>query len=127
MSDEPIRDWLEERLKDLLPSDWVIRKNQVQTGTLSKVTVTFKLMRIRKSPAAPAGELENEIIITIAHPSTDIVQAEDALDDQVIELLTAIDLTEGIYWTLAEKVQVGDTYLGWDITAQIYSQKQRKL
>ena len=122
MSDS-VRDWLEKQLKPILPDNWMIRKNHTSDGLNAKVTVTFKHQRISKTSAAPGASLENRVVITVTHPSTDQAQAENALDDQVLEVCSALDTIENLDWTEAEKVLDNDR-LAWDITTLIYSKKK---
>ena len=122
MSDNP-REWLLAQLVPLVPSDWKVLPNQVDPSTIDRVTVIFKFTELTRLPEAPAGSISNQVIITIIDPHNDHVLAEDALDDSVLDLVTTLDSLPRIAWSKASKVLAFDRYLGWDITAQIITQK----
>jgi hypothetical protein len=124
VSDNPtVREWLEGQLTALLPDGWKIIPNQKTPQTIDVTTVVVKLTTIEPLAEAPAGSLSNGAVITIADPHKDDVAAENALDDSVLALCTALDALAGITWSKAQKVLVNDTYLGWDITCSILSTK----
>jgi hypothetical protein len=118
-----VREFLAAQLTTLLPGTWKLIPNQRMPETIDKTTVVVKLTTIEPLAEAPAGTLSNGAVITVADPHQDDVTAENALDDAVLELCTAIDAVPGMTWTKAEKVLVGQSYLGWDITASILSKK----
>jgi len=124
MSDDTIRGWLETRLKPLLPDAWSFTPTMGMPETLSRITVAIKHMSIDPLAEAPRGHLDNEVVVTVADPHTDQAKAEVALDDQVLELVNALDGIEGLAFKGAKKVSVTDTYIGWDITCQIISKKK---
>lgn len=122
MSDKSVREWLEDELTPLLPTAWKIIPNQVGVETLSKVTVIISHLAIRKLADAPSY-MENDVTITILDPHTDQVRAENDLDDNVLELATALDSLSGLIFQSANKVFAAETYLGWDIKVSIHSRK----
>ncbi len=119
-----VRDYLKTELTPLLPAGWTIIPNQKMPETITKITVVLKHLTIEPSPANPIGSLNNHVTITVADPHTDQVRAENALDDAVVELLTALDGHSRIVWRPANKVLVNDTYLGWDIPVEVLTQKE---
>lgn len=123
MSDDlSVRDWIKAQLEPILPPTWKINKHQSMPGTISAVTVILKYTSIAKLPEAKRSWLANEVVLTVVDPHTDQDRGEDALDDEVLELVTALDSIHQLVWTDAKKVQVGP-YLGWDITLQVNSRK----
>lgn len=126
MSDNTtVREWLEDALKPVLPSGWRIIPNQRIPETIDRITVVIKHIRIAPLAEAPKGHLSNDVIITVADPHTDQARAEDALDDEVLELVNALQTIAGITWTGADKVLVNTTdNLGWDIACSIISRKK---
>lgn len=122
MSGETVREWLTSQLTPLLPYGWRIAPSLPET--LKSVTVVFTQKTITKLQQAPSGHLSNEILITVIDPHSDPVRAENALDDSVLELVTALDSLPGLTWSEARKVIVSDTYLGWDITTNVISRKE---
>ena len=119
-----VRDYLEAQLKPLLPGTWTFIPNQTMPETISQTVVILKHGRIEKLPAAPIGHLLNTVTLTIVDPHVDEVKAENALDDAVVELCSAIDGMDRINWSLAEKVTVKDPYIGWDITLTVITEKE---
>jgi len=119
-----VRAYVEAQIKPLLPAEWKFIPNQTMPETISQTVVIVKHSRIEKLPAAPIGHLQNTVTLTIVDPHADEVKAENALDDSVLELLTAIDGHERINWSLAEKVAVKDPYIGWDITLTVITEKE---
>jgi len=119
-----VRSYLEAELKPLLPTTWRIIPNQRIPETIDRVTVALKVDRIEKLPEAPLGNLRNTVILTVADPHKDQVRAENALDDAVLNVLTALDGHSNIDWTLAQKVLATETYLGWDITLTVITSKE---
>lgn len=119
-----VRDYLTAELTPLLPSTWKIIANQRVPETFDTVAVILKHLHIETLAEAPIGSLRNRVLITIADPHTDQVRAENALDEAVLELCTALDGHSRIIWTGADKVLVTDTYLGWDITVEVITEKE---
>ena len=118
MSDS-VRDYLATELTPLLPASWRIIPEQRMPQTLDTITVVLKHRRIERLAEAPVGNLRNEVVLTVVDPHEDWATAEDALDDAVNDVLTALDGHSQINWTLAEKVAVSDTYIGWDLTLTV--------
>jgi hypothetical protein len=111
-----VRGWLDENLKPLLPEGWRWVPEQRNLDTLDAVTVIWKQSRIMPLDAAPLGAVRVEGTLTVATPLTDIKRAEEALDDAVTELCSALDGLEGIVWESATKVALSETGpLAYDI------------
>lgn len=119
-----VRDYLDGELTPLLPATWKLIPNQRMPETIDGITVVLKHLKIERLPEAPIGSLKNSVTITVADPHQDQVTAEDALDDSVLTLITALDGHSNILWTGADKVLVNNTYLGWDITVEVNTEKE---
>lgn len=119
-----VRDYLKTEITPLLPATWSIIPNQKIPETISKITVVLKHLRILPLAEASIGSLRHHVTVTVADPHGDQVLAENALDNAVLELLTALDGHSKIVWTDATKVLVNDTYLGWDISLEVITQKE---
>lgn len=128
MSAEPeattVRAWLVDQLTPVLPAKWRLIENQRMPETIDRITVVLKHTTIERLPEAPIGQLRHTVILTVVDPHQDAVKAENALDQSVIELVTAIDGLQYVNWTGAAKVAVTDTYLGWDITLTAITGKE---
>lgn len=119
-----VRQYLDGELTPLLPAGWTLIPNQRMPETISVTTVVLKLLKIEPLPEAPIGSLKNTVTITVADPHTDQAKAEDALDESVLTLTTALDGHKNIIWKDADKVLVNDTYLGWDISVEVITEKE---
>lgn len=121
------RDYLEAQLKPLLPRTWKIVPVQRNLDALSRVTVMLKQQKISKEPSAPLSHHLLDFIVTVICPNTDVATAEVKLDDQVDDLIFAIDATKNVRWTDATKVVFGNAeYPAYDITVQVLSQKKEE-
>lgn len=124
-SNLPVRAWLQQQLEPLLPAKWRIIPNQSMPQTIDRPTLIIKHLEMERLEEAPLGSLRHQITITVADPHEDQVKAEDALDDEVLQLCTALDALSGLTWTGAKKVAVRDPYIGWDITLTVISTKTK--
>lgn len=112
-----VREWLDENLAPLLPEGWRWVPYQRNIDVLEVTTVIWKQSRILPLDAAPLGAVRIEGTLTVATPHTDIERAEEALDAAVTELCSALDGLDGIAWTDATKVSLGEAGpLGYDIS-----------
>lgn len=118
------REGLAETLKPMLPKGWNLIPYQDNTDTLSDVTVMLKQTSLTKFPGAPLGSYLSEFIVTVVDPTIDPAKAEDRLDDEVHELLAALDGINNTLWSRAEKVLFNETHLAWDITVQVVTRKE---
>lgn len=111
-----VRKQLFEQLQAYLPKrKYTLRPNNTALEQIAKPTILVKQMAIRPAPEAPNGCLEVTFVVTLASPITSPQAAEDALDDDVLELLAALD-NDGIsIWAEARKVISDDRYLAYDI------------
>lgn len=116
MSDS-VRNYLATELA--LPPAWTLIPEQRFPDTIARPTVVLQHTRIERLAEAPLGHLRHEVVLTVLDPHTDIAAAEDALDDAVTTLLSAIDGHPTIGWTRSEKVVHRDTYPAWNITLTV--------
>jgi hypothetical protein len=123
VSGESVREWLSGELTALLPESWRIIPNQRTPETLDTVTVILVHQKINPSPEA-LGCLTNKVTLTVVDPHTDSTRAEDALDEEVLALVTALGAHTRIKFTEARKVSINETYLGWDVDTEVLSQKE---
>lgn len=128
MASLPVRKWLATKIKPLLPNGWRINPYQALPGTFTVTTVVIKHLEIEPMAEAPLGQMRHSFTVTIADPHEDQNKAEDALDDSVTSLMTAIDTHPQIAWTSAKKVLISPErpYLGWDITLTVITNKTNK-
>ena len=117
------REQLVEALTPLLPKAWKVVPYSRNLDALSAPTVMVHLSNITRAPAAPQGALLSEFTVSVLDPQTDPERAQGALDDEVMDLIHAIDDLPGwIVWDSAEPTLVGD-YLAWDLKTTVVSRK----
>ncbi len=120
-----LRGQFSDAIKPLLPDGWRYIPNQNTPSTISVVTVVYKLLEIEKLAEAPIGNLRNTIVLTVLSPHEDDVKAEDALDNDVLAVLTALDGHPWIGWTSCRKVRDQKTdRLAWDISLTAITSKE---
>lgn len=126
MSGEPPtypRPWLAWYLADLVPAGWKIIDSFTLPKTIDAPTVTITHTKIEKQPAAPMSDnLVNTMVIRVTDPHEDLERAEDALDEEVLDLQYVLKRSDRVVWLDAEKVKADDNpYLAWDINVQVLS------
>ncbi|HWU29827.1 MAG TPA: hypothetical protein VN041_12170 [Microbacterium sp.] len=126
-----LRAWFSAQLKPLLPKRpdgspaWRYIPNQDTPAAITVPTLVFKLLELDPLPEAPLGALRARIVLTLLSPHEDDVKAENTLDNQVIELVTALDPHSTISWETARKVRDAKTdRLGWDFTVTAVINKE---
>jgi hypothetical protein len=120
---EAPRHALQKALKPLCPRRWKFIPYQRNLDTLSTTVVMLKQNDFEALPAAPHSTLLVGFTVTIVTPLTDPEKAEDALDDDVVALLHAMDAA-GFAWTKATKVLFDDAHLAYDIDLTITTEKK---
>lgn len=104
---------------------WSIKPHTVkQVQTISRPTVFIEHTGIDPLPTAPVGSAENQCVVTFVSHLTDYAQAEDALDEDVLAFVAALDASDRLEWANARKVEIADTYLGWAITLTLITEKE---
>lgn len=120
-----LRSWFSTQLKPLLPERWRYIPNQNTPATITVPTLVYKHLEIEPLPEAPLGALRHRIVLTLLSPHEDDVKAENALDNEVIELITALDPHSVLAWETARKIRDEKTSrLGWDITVTAITTKE---
>lgn len=119
-----IRAQLAASLKPLLSTGWRIIDHQDNLDTFTSPVVMLKQQEIEPAPAAPAGAHIVTLVVTIADPKTDPGPAEDSLDENVDNLIHALDSIDYLNWTKATKVLFQDRYLAYDINLEVISRKE---
>ena len=120
-----LRAWFSGQVKPSIPKSWRYIPNQDTPKTITVPTLVYKLLEIEPLPEAPIGALRNRIVLSLISPHEDDVKAENALDNDVIAFITALDPHSYIAWESARKVRDDKTNrLGWDITVTAISTKE---
>jgi hypothetical protein len=109
-------------LKPLVPKNWVIKDGMGTMDEVGKTIVKIKQLTIERLPAAPLGKHLIGFVITISAPNANTQAAEDKLDDQVDDLIHALDGLR-YEWKTATKV-IDENRLAYDITMNMISTKK---
>jgi len=114
-----IRAWLAATMLPLLPEQWRIVDGLAEVKTLTVPAVYFEYSGIEKADEWPPGHVRAVIDMIVVDPHTDIVKAEDAVDELVVQLLVALDGHHQINWSSARKQAIGDSFLGWRVSVSV--------
>lgn len=126
-TDRDLRAWFSGTIKPLLPASWRYIPNQDTPATITVTTVVYKLLEIEPLPEAPIGANRNTIVLTVLSPNEDDVKAENALDNEVIDLMTSLDGHAQISWSSAKKARDQKTdRLAWDITVSAITTRSKR-
>jgi hypothetical protein len=131
MAEINVRKLITDTLKPLLPRTWRVLDRQPNLDTLSKPTVTIRIERIERAKEAPKVGRWYHGVLRITSPVQDIDRVDDALDDNIIDLLNAIDdlpatdTAPQLVWTTAERgVVEGSTNFAFDISFAMFYRKE---
>jgi hypothetical protein len=119
------RGWVTDQLKPLLPRGWDLIPYTRVVDAITVPTVMVKLQTITRLPEAPMSSHITAYTVTIVNPAADPGEADASLDDDISELLHALDEIRNeaglptLRWTRAERVAFSDTYLAFDITVEV--------
>jgi len=103
-------------LTPLLPADWKLVAYGANLDTLSSPVVRLQIKTIERHPAAPNGARLVTYTLTIIEPKTAPGAADDALDTNLLKLIEAIDATDGLGWSSAERVAAETGNPAFDIS-----------
>ena len=114
-----VRAWLEAHLQPLLPETWRIVPGISSVKTLLVPAVYFEFTEIQKAAEWPSGHARAVFDVIVIDPRTDLEQGEDGVDDEVVELILALDGHAQINWTVAKKESFAERYFGWRIAVTV--------
>lgn len=120
-----VRQDLIAQLKPLLPPKWKLIPYATNLDELSSTVVMISIQSIERSKEAPQSQRTYSSTLTILTPlQIGTERADDAIDDDVIDLLDAIDKLERVKWTKAERgLGNNANNLGFDITLEVLYRK----
>jgi hypothetical protein len=122
---EQYRRWVLDRLKPQLPNRWTVAAYTRRPDELAGPTVILTLQSIKRLPEAPLGSQIVTYLVTIVDPSQEWSQADAQLDDEIVDLIAALDSVRNdqglpvLRWTSADRNTWNDTYLAFDITVDV--------
>ena len=94
---------LASALKPHLPKRWMVVRADRPIDEIVVPTLMISQRTIEPAPNAAGNHLVT-FRLTIMDPHDDENAAEDALDDEVDDLLFALDQVDGLWWTEAQKL-----------------------
>lgn len=109
------REQVTEAVAPLLPKAWRLMPYIDTVDQLSQVTVMLHASRIAPHPTTPLGEFELTFEATVIDPLKDPSRVWDSLDDEVLELIAALDTIDGLHFTEAEPLAIGNAF-AWNVT-----------
>ena len=104
-------------LKGNLPSRFDV-KDSVEIPDVLKKTTVWAQHRGYSHDANIRGVMDANFTVTVASHHKDRDKAEDALDQDLPDVLEQIDAA-GLTWTTADAVLVADTYSGFNVVCSI--------
>lgn len=128
MADVNLREFITDALKPLLPPSWTLIPYPRNIDVITKPVAMLKLQTVKRTEAAPQGARTLSYILTVIEPKSDPKAGQDSLDDELIDLLNAIDQLNNVVWKTAERVSFGDPnepgLPAYDITLEISITKE---
>jgi hypothetical protein len=119
------RQQLVAALKPHLPPKWKLVEYSRNLDVLDRPTVMVHASKIERAPQAPLSAYLTTCTVSVFDPQDDPARAQGSLDDEVLELIAALDQIGFINWTEAEATQLRqDGPLGWDITLEVLTKKE---
>lgn len=119
-----MREYILDIIKPLLPRKWRYISTTTTLDAVDAVTVQLILERVDKVPETPFNKTLMQVTydLTIIDPSTNPDNREQSLDDELIELLGALDAVPNLTWSGAERQIINpssaNAYLGYSISIQ---------
>jgi hypothetical protein len=111
-----VRAYLVDELRPMLPDTWDIKPGESTPATLAKPTLYMDFGGIVPLSAAPMGAVQVNFTLTIADHHADVAMAEDGVDEQIFDLISALDAHPTILWTDAKKIRIPqNNALAWQI------------
>ncbi|GAA4170785.1 hypothetical protein [Gryllotalpicola koreensis] len=106
---------LQRTLKPLLPAKWRFAPSQQSTDRLSTPVVKLQATNIVRPAGAGRGVVAIQFTASIYAPPSTTQTQEDAIDDEVLELIGAIERA-GLSWGEALKtIDPNRANLAWEI------------
>lgn len=93
------------QIKALAPKRWVFIPYQKAVEPIKVPTVMLSLQNYKRHPQAGFNPNMRQVTyeLLLMEPTQDPGKSDDALDDELIDLLAAIDQIEGIDWDTAQR------------------------
>lgn len=110
-----------DAIAPVLPKNWKVVAYLTSFDAIDQTVVMIHATRVTKFQQAPQGTYTVEFEATVLDPSKDPARVWDALDDEVLEAIAALDSIDSLDWTGAEPVSISNLF-GWNITFSVPTQ-----
>ena len=121
-----IRKDLAAQLREKLPDDWTVLDVGVALENPLRPVVVIRQQDVKRNAGAPRKYRDKGFVVALVEPGLAVDLVEDALDDDVVLLLDALeDLPmPGLIWTEAERVTFQGRFAGYDVHVTITTEKE---
>lgn len=119
-----VRSDFAEFLTPLLPKDWRIVPFNTALDVTDRPVVMLIQKTVERAPEAPIGALKVGFSVLVIQPRTEPGAADDALDDDLMDVALAINKLKHVTFVRAERSTWNDTNPAWDITAEYYASSE---
>jgi len=128
MADVNLREFVTDKLQPLLPPSWRLIPFTRKLDVIVQPVVMLNLQTVTRLQSAPQSHRLVSYTLTIIEPKADPKLSADSLDDELIDLLNAIDELENFSWKTATRVVFGEApepvLQAYDIALEVPIQKE---
>lgn len=114
-----LRDELKALLESALPDEWEIVKDltAANVGYVPAVYIEFsKLDTVANGQPLATGTVCASVDLVLADPRTADGEAEAAIEDELVPVLTALDAHASLGWSTATKFRLDSGPFAWRIS-----------
>jgi hypothetical protein len=110
------RELIHQELEANLPADYTVHPYAPQLDGVQGPTILVRLGPITRRPSAGHNQRDYGASVLAVAPVADVDLATALEVDALAEdVLRAIDQSNVLTWTVAERVSVDDTWAGWEV------------
>jgi len=118
-----IRKYLRDEIKPQLPTRWRIIPELSEAQNLVVPALYFEFTEVANEIGGTplhAGAVAANFDLIVVTPQTDTTKAENAVDAAVVDLILALDSSEGLFWgPSARKERLATGQMGWRIPVSV--------
>lgn len=119
-----IRGWVLAGLKPALPKGWRLIPYGTDPGAIDRVTVLVWVESINREVNAPNTHRRVAYTLTVIEPKTEPGASDDALDNDLFDLLDALDESPNLTWSNGQRITWADSYPAYSITLEALIKKE---
>lgn len=108
-----------DQIKAIAPKRWVFLSYGEAIESIKAPTVQLVLAQYKRHPQSGINPHMRQVVyaLNLMEPTQAIGKSDEALDDELIDLLAAIDQIEGLDWESADlKTDPSGQYLSYEIS-----------